>query len=1280
LQEEERERNCLLHPLTRRFLRPLTKRFLHLPRNWNSPHLHQNDVTRNCQQTMESQWPPFQNQTSTIITAGAYFELRDMSMNGRVAGSIVIFALIASLFSLVITILPENVEARTLYVGGSGGDNYTKIQDAINDADPGDTIFVYSGTYNEDISVFKSLTLIGENRISTKVRGSGLQDVIIVTRDGVSITGFTVENSGYSLGFSGIRLFFVQNCRVTDNIAFDNYNGITAWYSDGNIVQNNIASNNLNGIYLEFSRGNRIADNHVANNSVGIYPFMSEDTTITDNTISDNLRGIFLWNSASSVLTNNVMTGGGIYVEGDVLKAWNTHDIDTSNTVDGRLVRYWKNATGGTVPLNAGQVILANCMDVVVENQDINNVFAGINVGFSSYTTISDNDVWSNYYAGIHLSHSNNNEIKRNDASNSGNAGIYLMLSEGNTVTENTASSNDRSGIYLDASDRNTITDNNLSLNGQPDIHLSTSHHNTIAYHETRGSFFWLESSHYNDISNNIFSGDLGNRIFLTVSDENTIANNTAISSTFSIFLRSSNRNLIADNIWLSFAGPIELWVSNDNTLRNNYVQSLDWASIILRDSRSHILVNNVVTGTGVYVTGRDLMHWNTHEIDTSNTVNGRPVRYWKNVTGGTIPLGAAQVILANCSNVVVENQNFSKVVNGINMGFSSNNTITSNTFSNNGGSIQLFRSHNNRLADSDMSSNEWGIALTLSDHNTVTGINSWDNNGNGISLSGSDYNIITDNLFRDNRDGIRISDYEYGMVLENSYGNIVTENDILSHRGSGIRIRESFNNTATLNNISSNEKGVQLIESGDNWITLNNIVNNLQGIALSVSSNNWIYHNSIDNNSLQAFDDRSNNQWDDGYPSGGNYWSDYTGVDMKSGPNQDLPGNDGIGDTPYVIDADSEDRYPLTDRTLFPLLPPYAPQKLQADPGNRQITLTWNPPTSPGSFPITNYMIYRGTVSGGQSFLTKVGNVTQHVDTGLTNGQTYYYYITAFNGVGEGPRSNEANATPSGPPAAPILLQARLTGYDFENVTITWELSADDGAGQKSVVRYEIYKNMTYDPDALGYSLSGSVPNGTNELTIKFVGEGDPNNYFYRICAVDMNSRMNCTKDQVAKYTRPLAQGPNLVSIPLIQSDESIEVVLQTVNWDKAWSYRSYDSEWKSYMSFKPYNGDMTRINHTMGVWVNVVEESNLTVAGIVPVETTIQLYAGWNLVGFPSFKNDYTVADLRAALPIDRVEGFDASAPYYLKLLQDSDVLQAGYGYWLRLETDAVWQVDSG
>jgi parallel beta-helix repeat protein len=110
---------------------------------------------------------------------------------------------------------------------------------------------------------------------------------------------------------------------------------------------------------------------------------------------------------------------------------------------------------------------------------------------------------------------------------------------------------------------------------------------------------------------------------------------------------------------------------------------------------------------------------------------------------------------------------------------------------------------------------------------------------------------------------------------------------------------------------IANNGQGVLLAFVNDSVITGITVLNNEIGMQLVNSSGNVIYHNSFINNTVQAVDDCVN-AWDNGYPSGGNYWSDYRGVDQKSGPNQDQPGNDGIGDTPYIIDANNRDRYPL--------------------------------------------------------------------------------------------------------------------------------------------------------------------------------------------------------------------------------------------------------------------------------------------------------------------------------------------------------------------------------
>jgi parallel beta-helix repeat protein len=95
--------------------------------------------------------------------------------------------------------------------------------------------------------------------------------------------------------------------------------------------------------------------------------------------------------------------------------------------------------------------------------------------------------------------------------------------------------------------------------------------------------------------------------------------------------------------------------------------------------------------------------------------------------------------------------------------------------------------------------------------------------------------------------------------------------------------------------------------------ITENVISENELGIYISDTycTNNLIYHNDFIENTQQASDVASNS-WDNGYPSGGNYWSDYSGVDVYSGVSQNEPGSDGIGDTPYNVDADTIDHYPL--------------------------------------------------------------------------------------------------------------------------------------------------------------------------------------------------------------------------------------------------------------------------------------------------------------------------------------------------------------------------------
>jgi hypothetical protein len=97
-----------------------------------------------------------------------------------------------------------------------------------------------------------------------------------------------------------------------------------------------------------------------------------------------------------------------------------------------------------------------------------------------------------------------------------------------------------------------------------------------------------------------------------------------------------------------------------------------------------------------------------------------------------------------------------------------------------------------------------------------------------------------------------------------------------------------------------------------------NNVKNNLNGIVLIYSNNNLIYHNNYIDNDNQSYDEAGTNLWNSSYPTGGNYWNDYNDNDAYSGPDQNLPGSDGIGDTPYNIsgDAGAQDRYPFLNES----------------------------------------------------------------------------------------------------------------------------------------------------------------------------------------------------------------------------------------------------------------------------------------------------------------------------------------------------------------------------
>jgi parallel beta-helix repeat protein len=477
----------------------------------------------------------------------------------------------------------------------------------------------------------------------------------------------------------------------------------------------------------------------------------------------------------------------------------------------------------------------------------------------------------------------------------------------------------------------------------------------------------------------------------------------------------------------------------------------------------SHVTVsNNICSGNGAYGIHTSAASQNVIE---NNTLTGA---------------GRDDMFFQDSNNNIIQNNTStgsSKCSNWLSN--SNNNTFSNNTSSGSYGGcgLQVQSSDYNTVTNNTLTGNaEYGIRVfDSSNHNTVVHNICGDNDVSGIGLTSATNNSVSYNICTGNS--------VYGIAQYNSSGNSIYGNEIIRNNGAS----SSFN-----------ASHYQAYDDGTNhWNSLS--YGNFWGDWTTPDAN----HDGI---------------VDHPYPISGAGARDYLPTVSSqglhfiiSGPSQALKGgnvswsfqvrNDGIATLLNVVvldpllnktwtlgDVASGTSLQWSDQSVIPsfqnftnkayatatdvyggtynvsesysitvLGPPSPPQGLTITARDSAAILNWTTPSSIGTGPITDYRIFRGTSTGGESYLghTSSGSARTFNDSGLTNGQTYYYQVSAVNLAGEGPRCSEKAAKPTGLATAPGNLQATPGNGQ---VVLVW--SAPTSNGGATIDYYLVYVN----------------------------------------------------------------------------------------------------------------------------------------------------------------------------------------------------------------------------
>ena len=491
--------------------------------------------------------------------------------------------------------------------------DYPTIQEAINAANIGNTIFVYNGTYPENVVINKTLILVGQSSGTTIVNGSTGTTVYVNATNDVFIDGFTITSADVGIRvWNSLRINILNNKIIGTNYGIDAgaFAGSGAYVSsdDGLVTSNNITSNNY-GIYAyvhadavyNFASGAKaflrrwaISDNEIIGNEHGIYvhayaersaPGWGEwaqsyvqDWIVHDNHIADNVRGIDVmahvgtWNidrgagkahiDGWMVISNNCTeNNNGIYATAEPpsggacsVRSWNVYENTITLSKDialftEQLADNWT-IHDNDIAANMHGIYLRSPSNVLRENRMINNTY---NFGVSNY-----------YLQNVSISNTINGKpiyylINWNCGQVPSDAGYIALVDSANITIANINLSQNEQGIILIQTQNITLENINASNN---------------VY-----GIYLQESTNFTIFSTQAVNNTYG--IYLQNSANGTLSGNMAISNTYSVSLKSStNCTITGTNVEENEYGIYVSETSGNLIYHNNFVRNNQHAAI----------------------------------------------------------------------------------------------------------------------------------------------------------------------------------------------------------------------------------------------------------------------------------------------------------------------------------------------------------------------------------------------------------------------------------------------------------------------------------------------------------------------------------------------------------------------------------------------------------------------------------------------------------------------------------------------------------------------------